>query len=326
MSTPSPPSPLSQAPGTTGRPRPRGSLSTLARLLFPLLLIAAGLITFLINFGWVSGDRLLRALDLWPLVLVVAGLVLVLRSLFKPAMARALALAAIALAIATVVVYVTLAPPATALEIVPANSSAPVGSAKSGHLQIELGAVDLRVRADPSMSDLYQARFGYPSGQTPRVRVDGGTVTVQGMGSSNFGFLPSLRHTATITLNGSIPWDVRVGGGASQTQLDLRGLNLRSLTVDSGASHFDVRLPAPKGTVQVGISGGASDVTITRPSEVPVQARISGGASNLVVDSSRTTSLGGNGLQTTPGYDSATDRYQVNVSGGANNVRIRQER
>jgi hypothetical protein len=294
-------------------------------LLFPALLIAAGLIAFLINFGWVPGDRLLRALDLWPLVLVVAGLGLVLRSLFQPPMARALALAAVALALAAVVAYVALSPPAHGLQVGPATSSAPLGSTRSGRLQIELGAVQLDVHADSSISDLYQARFGYPSGQAPQVQVDGGTVSVRGAGSSSFGFVPTLRRTASITLNGSIPWDVQVGGGASQTRLDLRDVDLRSLTVDSGASHLDVRLPSPKDTVQVQISGGASDVTITRPSPIPVQARISGGASNLTIDSSPLTTLGGDGVRTTAGYDSASSRYQVNVSGGANNVRIQRE-
>jgi hypothetical protein len=195
----------------------------------------------------------------------------------------------------------------------------------SGHLQIQLGAVDLEVNADSSMSDLYQARFGYPGGQAPSVQRNGGTVTVQGSSSPGLSFLPALRHTATITLNGSIPWDVQVGGGASQTRLDLRGLNLRSLTVSAGASHLEVHLPSPEGTVQVAISGGASSVTIARPSGVPVQARISGGASNLVVDGSQTSTLNGDGVRSSPGYNAASDRYQVNVSGGANNVEIRKE-
>jgi Domain of unknown function (DUF5668) len=323
MSTPPPSPPSVTGPRTTWRPRLPGGGGSLT---LPLLLIAAGLIAFLVNFGWVPGDRLLRALDLWPLVLVVGGVVLVLRSLFQPFVARALALVALALAIAAVVAYVALAPPATALRLIPANSSAPLGSAENGRLQIELGAVELEVHADSSMSDLYQARFGYPSGQAPQVQVDHGTVIVRGARSSNFGFLQSFHHTASITLNGSIPWDVKIGGGASQTQLDLRGLDLRSLTVDSGASHLDVRLPSPKGTVQVAISGGASNVTITRPSQVPVEARISGGASNLVVDNSQIMSLGGDGVHTTPGYGSAGGRYQVRVSGGANNVRIQEER
>jgi Domain of unknown function (DUF5668) len=307
------------------RPRLPGNLHGVASgLLFPALLIAAGLIAFLINFGWLPGDRLLRALDLWPLVLVVAGAGLVLRSLFQPPLAQALTLAAAVLAIAAVVVYVALSPPAAGLQIGPATSSAPLGSTRTGHLQIELGAVQLEVHADSEMSDLYQARFGYPGGQAPQVQVDGGSVIVRGVGHSSSGFVPTLRRTASITLNGSIPWDVQVGGGASQTQLDLRDVDLRSLTVDSGASHLDVRLPSPKGTVQVQISGGASDVTIARPSSVPVQARISGGASNLLVDNNQITTLGGDGVRTTSGYDSASSRYQVNVSGGANNVRIQR--
>jgi hypothetical protein len=297
-------------------------MAGLGGLLVPLLLIAAGVIAFLINFGWVPGDRLLRALDLWPLVLVVAGLGLVVRAVFQPLLALGLAVTAVVLAIAVVVAYVALSPPAAPPQITPANSSAPLGSATRGRLQIELGAVDLEVHADSSISDLYQAHLGFPSGQKPQVDVNGGTVVVRGMGSPSFGLLPPLRRTATITLNGSIPWDVQVGGGASQTRLDLRGVDLRSLTVDSGATHLDVLLPAPKGTVPVDISGGASNVTITRPQETPVEAQISGGASNLVVDDNQISILGGERRYTTPGYDSASDRYQVSISGGANNVRI----
>jgi hypothetical protein len=308
----------------TWRPQLPTGVAGFGGLFLPLVLIVAGVIAFLVNFGWVPGERFLRALDLWPLVLVVVGVGLVLRALVQPPLALGLALTAVALAIAAVVAYVALSPPAAAPRVIPASSSAPLGSATSGRLQIELGAVDLEVHGDSSISDLYQARFGFPGGQTPQVEVDGGTVIVRGVGSPGFSFLPPLRRTASITLNGSIPWDVQVGGGASQTRLNLTGVALRSLTVDSGASHLEVHLPPPKGTVQVTISGGASDVTITRPSEVPVQAQISGGASNLVLDNAQISILGGEGGRQTAGYDSASDRYQVSISGGANNVRIQR--
>src|SRR5207237_972592 len=164
-----PPPPPTSCP--TWRTRLRGGLGGLwglGGLILPLVLIVAGIVAFLVNFGWVPGDRLLRALDLWPLVLVVAGLALVFRALFQPLLALGLTLSALALAVAAVVAYVALSPPAGTPEIVPANSSAPLGSTSSGRLQVQLGAVDLRVHADPSISDLYQARFGFPSGQVPQ--------------------------------------------------------------------------------------------------------------------------------------------------------------
>src|SRR5205807_989104 len=144
---------------------------------------------------------------------------------FQPLLALGLTLSALALAVAAVVAYVALSPPAGTPEIVPANSSAPLGSTSSGRLQVQLGGVDLQVHADSSISDLYQARFGFPSGQVPHVQVNGGTVTVNGAGGPRFGFLSPPRRTVDLTLNGSIPWDVQVGGGASQTRLHLRGLD-----------------------------------------------------------------------------------------------------
>jgi hypothetical protein len=324
---PPPPGPSRSGPWTPGW-RPPLRAGTLG-LIFPLLLIAVGVIAILLNFGWIPGARLLRAFDLWPLVLVVAGLGLVLRALFEPPLARSLTVAAAALALVGIVAYVVLAPPVPAetstAGTVSTRSSAPLGSVASGRLQIDSGATSVDVHGGAGSGNLYEAQFDFPQGHSPELQVSGGNVVVRGRGGSGLSLFGQGRPRASIALNSSIPWEVEIGGGASQDDLDLRGLDLRSLKVDSGATHLDVHLPSPKGTVEVDISGGATSVDIARPRGVPVQARVSGGASNLEVDSSRVATLGGSGVQTSAGWGSAADRYDISISGGANNVDIKEE-
>jgi len=324
---PPPPGPSRPGPWTPGW-RPSAWSGTVG-ILLPALLIAVGVIAILLNFGWIPGARLLRAFDLWPLVLVVAGLGLVFRALFEPPLARSLTVAAAVLALVGISAYVTLAPPVPAetstAGTVSTSSSAPLNSVASGRLQIESGTTSVDVHGGAGSGNLYEAQFAFPQGHAPEVQVNGGNVVVRGRGGIGFNLLGRGKPSASIALNRSIPWDVEVGGGASQDDLDLRGLDLRSLKVDSGASHLDVHLPSPRGTVGVDISGGATSVDIARPEGVPVQARISGGASNLEVDSTRVATLGGSGVQTSAGWASTADRYDISISGGANNVEVKQE-
>src|SRR3712207_9585452 len=54
--------------------------------------------------------------------------------------------------------------------------TAPLGSVKSGRLIFASGASWVTVRADPSLADLYHARF---EDRAPRVRAEDGTVTIR---------------------------------------------------------------------------------------------------------------------------------------------------
>lgn len=301
----------------------------------PFVLIALGVIAILLNFGWIPLGRLVLVFDLWPLLLVVAGLALVLRVLVSPPLARSLTLAAAVLALVAIVAYAVLGGPRPAADrqetgagLVSTTASAALGSAASGRLQIEAGAAAIDIHQGAPASQLYQAALDFPPGHTPQLQVKGGKVVVRGRGDGRR-TPSSSRPMASISLNSSIPWDVSIGDGASEDHLDLRGLDLRSLTVDSGASHLSLQLPRPKGTVRVEISGGATDLEITRPAGVPVQSTISGGASNLTFDLNHMATLGGGGpsggVQKSADYDAAANRYDIGITGGANNLTIRED-
>jgi hypothetical protein len=289
-------------------------------VVLPLLLIGAGVLALLLNFGVISGNQLVRAFDLWPAALVLLGVVLICRA-WLPRLAVPLAAILVVLLVLGAFAYSTLLPGAS---VVSARSdySAPLGRVEHGRLQVELAGSSVSVRGE-NIPDLYRGRVQYVSGHPPEVRVENGTVALRsGSGFNLFGLRGA--DDARISLNKSITWDVEVGGGASRNTLELGSVQLTSLQLSGGAQQVEITLPRPTGTVPIRISGGASTITVHRPSGVAAQVRMSGGASNLTVDGDHRSVLSGDISWQSSGYGTASDRYDFDISGGASNVTIDQ--
>jgi hypothetical protein len=198
--------------------------------------------------------------------------------------------------------------------------AAPLGSLSSGHLLFVSGASNVTVHADPSMEDLYRARF---EGQVPTVRVRGDTISIEYPRFSPFDQRYYwLECPAEVALNASITWQIEVHGSASRLTADLSEVRLGSLTLAGGASRIEIMLPRPSGTVSVLVLGGASNVTIHRPQGVAARAHASGGATNLTIDEKHFGAIGGDVNLQSPDYSDAANRYDIQVTGGANYLTI----
>ena len=201
---------------------------------------------------------------------------------------------------------------------------APLDLPRSGRLRFTNGAHRIVIQANSRLRGLYRARLG------DRMSIIGvlrGIVTIQIPRFSGGDWLNDWSgRLAEVELNASIPWDVEVRGGASRLLADLSGLCLGSLKVDGGASRLEVVLPAPSGIVTMVILGGASNVAIRRPEGVAARLRVDGGATNLTFDY-RHIGVAGGVLDLQSGdYDGAADRYDIAVTGGANNLSIDKQR
>ena len=191
--------------------------------------------------------------------------------------------------------------------------AAPLGSVAMGRLVFVRGAAHLRIWVDPSMDDLYRARF---DGKVPDIRVDGGTVTVK--------YRPSLHRTSgEITLSGRVPWSIRASMGMSDVVADLQELELAGLEISGGVSRLEIKLPRPKAAVSVRVGAGASNLELVRPAGVPVRVRIGGGASKLAIDDVRVGAAGGKTDWRSPDYDLVEGRYDIEIGAGASKVTVR---
>jgi hypothetical protein len=200
--------------------------------------------------------------------------------------------------------------------------SAPLGGATQGRLEFTHGASRITLRVDPSMPELYRARF---LGPVPEVRVVDGTVAVRYHLSFSDWLdlaLPWRRAGGEILLNGSIPWHLDFHGGVSDISGDLTQLQLRALDVGGGVSNVRLRLPRPSSIVPIDLHGGASNVVFSRPVGTAARVEIDGGASALDFDEQHLGAVGGSIRLASPGIDDRPHRYEIRVRGGVSHITI----
>jgi len=193
---------------------------------------------------------------------------------------------------------------------------APLAGATVGRLQFASGAGSTTIDADATMTELYRAHV---EGTPPQIEVDGGNVTVRPRRFPLFGW---GHRSLGLTLSGAIPWDVEIAQGAYRLDAKLATLQLRSFTINGGASRIDLAVGRPSGAVPITIYGGVSRVTVTRPRGVPVEMRIRGGASRASVDGHQLGPAGGNVVWQSPGISEGADRYVIEILGGVSRLSV----
>ena len=195
--------------------------------------------------------------------------------------------------------------------------AAPLDSATAGRLEFGRGAYNIVIHADTSTDDLYRARF---EGTAPDIRVEDGTIRVDY--PRTWRSLDWRRHSADVALNAAVPWGVDVRGGAYRIEADLSSLRLEAFRIDGGASEVELTLAEPSGTVSIRIEGGANNLRVRRPVGVAARLHVDAGASRLAFDDQHLGAVGGETTLESGNYTDATDRYEITMTGGANNVSV----
>jgi hypothetical protein len=295
-------------------------------LLFPVVLIAVGIIVLLANTGVLSPQALQRLGDLWPLLLVILGLQLILNHTLPRQQATLVGLGATVIIVVAAVAYAVLAP-ATSLGTQRIDSTEQLGGLSAASLDLNYGAASIDVNAGGIAGLLYQAHVDYPGGENPpTISLDRETGALQIRESASFSpfhLFGAQRRHVELTLTDLVPWSIQIGGGAANLRLDLRHAQLTKLDISGGANQLDAQFPTPKGTVSISVSGGANNITIVAPAHSQWRVAVSGGVSAVTINGSSSGNLGGDFQQQSPGYGSATDRFDIEISGGASHLDFR---
>jgi TetR/AcrR family tetracycline transcriptional repressor len=183
----------------------------------------------------------------------------------------------------------------------------PAGGNAPASIAIDSGSRGVILRAGPQ--DM-QALIRVPpdqSGAAPAV-VRGEQVIVRRLRGVGRG---------AIELNPRRPWKVKVQAPTWNTLLDVGGLDVREIHVDSGAANLECFLPPPHGFVPIRISGGVVNVSMHRPREAAVVAVAHTGAVKLKLDDYSTkVAILDVHWQSERALE-AHDRYDLDVSSGA---------
>jgi len=285
---------------------------------WPAILILTGVLALVAETGAISGGRLLRLADLWPLILIVIGLELTNRRVLQGPR-RDLATALIVLvALVGAVAYVAVRGPVSdATQTIDASDA--VGSLNQANLNVDSGVATMTVEGSNSLGlDLYRAHIEY-SGTKPAISLDRSTGNLRIFKNDDFAFFASRRFVLDLQLNSAVSWNVSTNAGSSNDSLNLSAVKVGSITLNAGASRTDITLGRPTGIVRISVDGGAITLRLHRPIGSEAFVHVSGGAVNLDADGRQLHGVGDESWQTA-GYGGAADAYQVEISGGASTV------
>jgi AcrR family transcriptional regulator len=119
-----------------------------------------------------------------------------------------------------------------------------------------------------------------------------------------------------VELNPDYTWYVKIHGGTWNTVLDLPGLSISGIELDSGAGNVTCTLPRPRGVVPIRVNSGIVGVTMHRPLGTAVHAVISSGSVKVRMDDRPIRAVASDVQWDTPGALHSADRYDLTVYSG----------
>ena len=121
------------------------------------------------------------------------------------------------------------------------------------------------------MRDLAQSEGGTPLG----VSADGTVVVDAWRGGGRRG---------AVELNPAYTWAVKVHSGAWNVTLDLGGVHVSGVDIDSGTGNVTCTLPEPEGAVPIRVNSGIIGVALHRPAGTAVHALVQQGSIRVKLD------------------------------------------
>ncbi len=101
----------------------------------------------------------------------------------------------------------------------------------------------------------------------------------------------------------------------------LAAVALRRFDLTGGSSTVQLAVGRPSGDVPIRVIGGTSRVRLERPAGVAVRVRVVGGVGSVDLEGTRVSKGAGN-FERMLGPAGATDRYSLEVVGGASKVTV----
>jgi hypothetical protein len=319
-------------PGDGGRPDGRGEYGRGTRrrggrhVVGPLILLGVGIVLLLNNLEILPWTVWRDLWPFWPVLLMLLGL----EAFVTGRVAwGTLVLLIVALPIVGIVMSAggwgsrwresTSAAP----DRLTSSLSQPLGDARSAEVRIEYGAGVIDVRplpadlASTTLADASTYGRGTVRFETPPSGEPGRTRLRIGQREDDRDHFDPGR--LDVRLNPSVPIDLRLSTGATESTIDLEALRVPNLSVETGASQTHLTLPA-KGETTARIEGGAAGIDITIPQNVAARIVVGDGPSSVSIDQGRFPRQGNE--YRSPNFDTATDRVTLRIEVGVSRVAV----
>ena len=203
------------------------------------------------------------------------------------------------------------------------QSAIPLEASTSAEIDFHHGAGRLEVNASARPGELINGWF--TGGVTSEIHRNDGVASLKLQTPSDVAFhgpWPGGSHGYewVVGVTSEIPVKLAFHTGASESVLDLSGLKVTNLSVETGASSSVITLPANAGFTNATIKSGVASVKVHIPAGVGANIHVKSGLSGLNIDPSRFTRDGDGYLSAD--YSSALNKVDLFIETGIGSVDI----
>lgn len=294
------------------------------RLFWGILIFLLGIYFLGANVGAWSYADLTRIWQFWPLLIVLLGISLLVRSW---EFGWIVVLAAFILSV-SFVAYAFRHPDRFHLKEINIHqnvqeyniSESLSSSAQAASIFIDTGAVNLNVKSDSDklIDGSLKSSFANPDLSVTEL---GGNV-VATLKTTNQNGIPGLglKNDLTLSLTKVIPIDLSINSGAASMNLDLTDAKLRTLLVETGASSLNIDLGEDTlPDAKLVIKAGASSINIKTPEDIGVKITAKTGLSDKSFEGF--DKVGSNEYHS-KNYNSVNKRIEISIDAGVSSINI----
>jgi hypothetical protein len=215
-------------------------------------------------------------------------------------------------------------------EVQSTRETIPLADATSAEVEILFGAGELEIEAgDPAQ--LFSGHFRYNVEQwAPKVSYENDVLDIEQGGTKEDWGIPTgrTRNEWELEFSPQIPLRMKLDVGAGDGELDLTGLQITELDLDTGAGDFEVRFDEPNRAEMESLTldTGASKLEVRGIGNAgPEQVKIQGGVGDITLDFTGAWARSAD-VHVTAGVGSLTLRLpdnvgvQVETEGGLTNL------
>jgi hypothetical protein len=286
--------------------------------LWPIALIALGVLLLAGNLGWLNLAGLIALLNYWPVALIAVGLNLLTGGRYRTP-----------IVIAAVVLALVLWSAQGGMQRVVGGTTAAQTIAVEHELE---GAIAARVTLELGVGQV-RIDGAAPTGALVRgtIQTGAGEYLEEAYGRENGTAVLDLRSRHApgttfgvrdrraweLSLTREVPLALRVNAGVGENRFDLRSVRLIDISFRGGVGESHLQLPG--GSYAASVEVGVGATTVVLPAEAAVRATVTTGLgrANVQGDWRRDGDV-----YTTPGFESAAERIELVVRGGVGAVNI----
>jgi hypothetical protein len=324
-------------------------------LVWPVLLIGAGVLLLLREFGYLGLDLGQLLWRYWPILLILVGIDLLFGR--RSPLTTLLSVLLVVLVVGGLLAFLFLGVNlpgwvyhSGGVEVTRESIAYPLEGVREAEVVLDLGRWPTVIRALRESDNLIEGdvvSFGAVRFST---REEGGRaeVTLTERSSDGGDWLRWLGRSDeewTIELSPDLPLDLDLDCGSGSGEFDLRELQLRNLMVDGGSGAFELILPAEwgmavhldvgsgsavmvlpdSGSGDLTVDGGTGSLTMHLPRGMAARVELQSGTGSFQADSRFELVQGdreGDGIWETEGYEGAEKRMLLRIDQGTGSVTI----